>query len=62
MNFQIFFELSQKNGIPVRIFFLICKIFRLGIFNQKLKSASDREFYSLYDALRQFTKLGFLVS
>jgi hypothetical protein len=29
-------------------------------FINKLKSASDREFYSLNDALRQFTKVRFL--
>jgi hypothetical protein len=64
-----FFWLPLKDGIPARnygisagIFFIICKIFRHGIFNQKLKSSSDREFYSLYDVLRQFTKFRFLVS
>jgi hypothetical protein len=47
-----------KDGIPGRNlrYFLICKIFRHGIFSQKLKSASDREFYSLYDAIHEFTK------
>jgi hypothetical protein len=48
--------------IPAEFFFKIRKIFRPGIFNQKLKSASSREFYSLYDAIRRFTKFGFLVS
>ena len=37
----------------------ICKIFRHGIFNQKLTNESGREFYSLYDLTRQFIKLEF---
>ena len=45
--------------IPAEFFFKICKIFRPGIFNRKLKSASGREFYSLYDAIHQFTKFEF---
>jgi hypothetical protein len=61
--------MSLKYGIPGltlrkfrRNFFFIFKLFRHRMFNQTLKSASDREFYSLYDAIRQFTKFGFLVS
>ena len=45
--------------IPPEFLKKICKIFRHGIFNQKLKSAPDREFYSLYDAIRHFTKFEF---
>jgi hypothetical protein len=37
-------------GIPPEFFKKICKIFHHGIFNHKLKIASDREFYSLNDA------------
>jgi hypothetical protein len=37
----------------------ICKILCHGIFNQKLKSASDIEFYSLYDAIHEFAKFEF---
>jgi hypothetical protein len=37
---------------PPEFVFIICKIFRHGIFNQKLKSLSDREFYSPCDAIR----------
>jgi hypothetical protein len=43
------FENFRRN-----FFFIICKIFRYGIFYQKLKSASDREFYS---AIRCFTSI-----
>jgi hypothetical protein len=45
--------------VPPELFKKICKIFCHGIFNQKLKSASDKEFCSLYDAIRQFTKFEF---
>jgi hypothetical protein len=48
--------------IPGRNFFKICKIFHHEIFNQKLKSASGREFNSLNDALCQFAKFGVLIS
>jgi hypothetical protein len=58
--------MSLKDGIPARnygisvgIFFIICKIFRHGIFYRKLKSASDREFYFLNDANVNLQKLVF---
>jgi hypothetical protein len=54
-----YFRLSLKDGITPEFFFIICKIFHHGIFYQKLKSASDREFYSLYDAKHEFTKFEF---
>jgi hypothetical protein len=46
-----------NTGVPKRrtfgpeYFLILCKIFRHGIFNQKLINASGREFYSLYDVM-----------
>jgi hypothetical protein len=61
LNFLYFLE--KKLAITKRrnsvIFFIICKIFSHGIFYQKLKSASDTEFYYLYDAILEFTKFEF---
>jgi hypothetical protein len=61
--------LSLKDGIPARNYGISVGIFFYNFqnipprnFYQKLKSASNREFYTLYDALRQFTKWRFLVS
>jgi hypothetical protein len=62
--------MSLKDGIPARNYGISGGIFFNNLqnipprnfFYQKLKSASDREFYSLNDALRQFTKFRFLVS
>jgi hypothetical protein len=41
-------------------FFLNLQIMRHRIFYQKIINAADREFYSLYDVIRQFTKFGFM--
>jgi hypothetical protein len=46
--------LSLKDGIPARNYGISA-----GISYQILKSASDREFYSLYDAIHEFTKFEF---
>jgi hypothetical protein len=56
---------KRRNSLPEfacilpDFFKIICKIFRHGIFNQKLTNESGREFYSLYDLTRQFIKLEF---
>jgi hypothetical protein len=45
--------------IPPEFFILNFKKIRHGIFNQKLNIASYREFYSLNDAIHEFTKFEF---
>jgi hypothetical protein len=57
--------MSLKDGIPAWNYgisagiFIVLKTFRHEIFYQKLNSASDREFYSLCDAIHEFTKFEF---
>jgi hypothetical protein len=49
----------RNSGISGGIFFYNLQNIPPRNFYQKLKSASDREFYSLYDAIHEFTKFEF---
>jgi hypothetical protein len=46
---------KRRNSGP-EFFLEFVKYSASEFFNQKLKSASGRDFFSLYDAIRQFTK------